>query len=211
MADTIYNNTLSGLIEAAKKFESGEWNEDVMAEYGQGMKVRAYLPILEKTSVIISIMNNHLLDTGMAEFAIADMHKDLFFYGLLQGYGLVDCSNKTLVTFENYDLLFPLFYPFLVSYCKDDFELFKEMFKDTINLTNMRTTLDALAEIDVDKLDKNTAANASILNTFKSNKDIIEQLNNIAVMNDPTTAKVVEELKRMALEEDIKDDATEEK
>jgi len=196
-----YPSTLKGILDAANKYIKGEWDEKTMAEYGQTMTIRAYVPILEKTGNIVTIINKHIMDVGMAEFAVADIHKDMFFYGLLQMYGMVDCSDESLVTYENYDLLYPLFYPFITSYCKDDYEEYKELFKDSISMSNIRSLLTALEEIDGQAIEKTIAANANMLNTFKSNEELINKLNDIMVMNDPNTKAVVDELKKMAVED----------
>lgn len=193
--------SLEEIIDVTKKYLGGELSDDEMNEYGQTLQIRGYIPLTEKITLIMNLMNVYeYSDYNSQEIRVADMYKNLFFYIILGGYGFIDCSNTRLLTYENYDLLYPVFAPYILNFCSHDFEVFKDMLRDTINMYGIYNFVKAAESIDLDAMKEATAANDRFITQLSKNKELIEKINNIAVMNDPLTAAVVEELKKINIE-----------
>ena len=193
--------SLEEIIDTTKKYLAGEFSDDEMNEYGQTLKIRGYIPLAEKITLIMNLMNVYeYSDYNSQEIRVADMYKNLFFHILLSGYAFVDCSNIKLLTYENYDLLYPIFAPYILNFCSHDFENFKDMMKDTINMYGINNFVEAAESIDIDAMKEATKSNSRFMAQLAQNKDLIEKINNIAIMNDPLTAAVVEELKKINID-----------
>lgn len=200
---------LEDIVELVDNFLKGEVTAEEMADYGAKMSVRAYLPLLDKMKVVIALSTRYVYsDTELHEVRVAELYRDLFFYGLLAPYGNVDCNDISLITFANYDKLFPIFYPFLISYCKSDYEILKEYLHDTLDSYATRDFVEAVNGISSEALAEATKENNKMMRELENNKDLIRDLKEIAAMNNPITKKVVDELRNIALDKSnhIKED-----
>ena len=197
--------SLELIIEKAKGFISGEVSQEDMASFGGEMTIRSYIPILEKMSLIMSITNQHVYSTiETQEIKMVEMYKNIFFYLMLSGYANVDCSDRELITYSNYDLLYPIYAPFILSYCKDDYELTINMLKDSINFYNIQDISEGLNGINETALKEATKANKDLMRELGENKDLIHELKEIAELNDPTTKKMIETIKKASLTGELK-------
>jgi hypothetical protein len=143
--------------------------------------------------------------TEIQEIKVAELYRNIFFYGLLGGYAFIDCSDRNLITYENYDKLYPIFAPFILSYCKEDYEILKEFIHDSIDMYGLNSCVELMGNISPESLSEATKSNKELINSLKENEDLIHELNNIGNMNDPLTHKVVEELKNIAIKNVKKD------
>ena len=193
---------LEVLIEKAKDFVSGNISQDEMAIFGGDFTIRNYLPILDKMGIIMSITGQHVYsNVETQEIKTVELYRNIFFYLMLGGYAGVDCSDRELITYSNYDLLYPIFAPFILSYCKEDYDLTIEMLKESINLYNIQSIAEGLSNINEDALREATKANEKLMKELGENKDLIHELKEIASFNDPMTKKVVDEVKKIAIDE----------
>ena len=198
MEDNVRLVPLQELIDVANKYISGEFTEEELNEYGQTLRIRGYIPLAEKVSYVMNLMNVYQYsDYNSQEIRIGDLYKNLFFYVLLGGYMFIDCSNLELITYENYDLLYPMFAQFVLSFCERDFNVLKDMLKDSLNLLSLENVADAVDSIDIEAMEEATKSNESFIRHLEQNKELVEKLNNIVVMNDPLTNAVVEELRKI--------------
>lgn len=197
--------SLELIIEKAKGFISGEVSQEEMATFGGEMMIRSYIPILEKMGLIMAILNQHIYsDVEAQEIKTVEMYKNIFFYIMLSGYANVDCSDRDLITYSNYDLLYPIYAPFILSYCKDDYELTINMLKDSINFYNIQDISEGLNGINETALKEATKANKDLMRELGENKDLIHELKEIAELNDPTTKKMIETIKKASLTGELK-------
>lgn len=193
--------SLSLLIEKAKGFINGEITQEEMAEFGGEITIRGYIPILEKMGIIMSILNQHIYSTvETQEIKMVEMYRNIFFYLMLSGYAGIDCTDREDITYYNYDLLYPIYAPFILSYCKEDYELTMNMLKDSINLYGIQGIADGFAGINEETLKEATKANQDLMKELGANKELIHELKEIAEFNDPTTKKVVEGIRKIAVE-----------
>lgn len=192
---------LEDIVELVDNFLKGEVTAEEMADYGAKMSVRAYLPLLDKMKIVIALSTRYIYSsTEMHEVKVAELYRDLFFYGLLAPYGNVLCDDVSLITFANYDKLFPIFYPFLISYCESDYKILKEFLHDTLDSYATRDFVDAVNGITTESLEEATKENKRMLHELENNKDLIADLKEIAAMNNPLTQKIVEELRNISIE-----------
>ena len=192
---------LEEIIDVTKKYLNGEFSDDEMNEYGQTLQIRGYIPLTQKITLIMALMNQYeYSDYNSQELRVADMYKNLFFHVILGGYAFIDCTNTELLTYENYDLLYPVFAPYILNFCKQDYDVFKAMVTDTINMYGINNFVEAVESVDITAMKEATQANGRFMTQLAQNKDLIEKINNIAAMNDPLTQAVVEELRKINVE-----------
>ena len=194
--------SLEVLIEKANDFISGKITQEEMAVFGGEITIRSYLPILDKMGIIMSIIGQHVYsNVETQEIKTVELYRNIFFYLILGGYAGIDCSNRELITYSNYDLLYPIYAPFVLSYCKDDYDLTMEMLKESINLYNIQNMTEGLENINENALKEATKANKDLMRELGENRDLIHELREIASFNDPMTKKVVDEVKKIAIDE----------
>lgn len=192
---------LSDIIELTDNFIKGELSQDEMAEYGNNMIIRSYIPMMEKMSLVMSILSQHIYSTTeIQEIKVAELYRNMFFYGLLGGYAFIDCSDRNLITYENYDKLYPIFAPFILAYCEDDYKVFKEFIHDSIDMYGLNSYVELMGNISPESLREATESNKELIESLKENEPLINELNNIGNMNDPLTQKVIKELRSIAIE-----------
>lgn len=193
--------SLDILIEKANDFISGKISQEEMAVFGGEISIRSYLPILDKMGIIMSIIGQHMYSTvETQEIKTVELYRNIFFYLILGGYAGIDCSNRELITYSNYDLLYPIYAPFVLSYCKDDYDLTMEMLRESINLYNIQNMAEGLEGINENALKEATKANKELMRELGENKDLIHELKEIASFNDPMTQRVVDGVKKIAVD-----------
>lgn len=195
--------TLEDCVAITNKYLKSEITDDDFNVFGSKMNIRMYLPILEKMQLIMRILATTQISQNVVnpEIITAEMYKNIFYTVILGAYGQIELGEKDIQTYDNYDLLFPLFEPFIMQYAKKDFEVFKNMLNDSMglySLTNISNTMDS---INMDELKKVARENRELIRNIESNEKLISDLRDIMSMNDPTTKKVVDELKAMSIED----------
>ena len=190
---------LKDLVELADKFQEGKITLEEFSAIGATMDIRAYIPILDKLRIATALSMKYMyFNSEISEVKVADLYKNLFFYGMLATYAGIDCSDEELITYENYDKLFPLFYPFLISYCREDYSILKEFVHDTIEANTTQGFVEAMAGVSPEVLENATKENRKLLEELESNKDLIRDLKEIAVFNNPATELLMNEIREQA-------------
>lgn len=200
MADEKVMIPLSEIVELCKKYTKGEVSQEDMTVYGNKMVIKQYLSILDKLGITASIVLNHLYsDVDSQEVKTAELHKYMFFYGLLSGYAMIDCSDKNLVTFENYDLIYPIFAPFILSFCSLDYDNFKEFVKDSISFYQAKELSNNLETINPDVLEKAAESNKELIRTLEKNKDLIADIKELRQLDNPLVNEIAKGLSKNAI------------
>lgn len=192
---------LKDLVELADRFQEGQITLEEFSAIGATMDIRAYIPILDKLRIATALSMKYMyFNSEINEVKVADLYKNLFFYGMLSTYAGVDCSEEELITYENYDKLFPLFYPFLISYCRDDYEILKEFVHDTLDAYTTQDFVDAMNAVSPESLEKAAEDNKKLLSELENNKDLIRDLKEIAAFNNPAAELLMNEVRELAAE-----------
>ena len=193
--------TLSYLIKKVTEYQEGKISLEDLDELGKEISIRAYLPLIDKMTCVLALVSEMQYNTAETyEVKIVEMYKEMFFSVLLGKYGMIDVSDRTLYTYSNYDLLYPIIGKFLLAYCKDDYEMIEKMIKDSMNYYGLTSITDAVGAIDMEELKKNTDSNEKFIKGLEQNKDLIHDLKEIMVFNDSTTKKFVDTVRKGTLE-----------
>ena len=199
--DTGKSMTLSYLVQKVTEYQEGKISLEDLDELGKEISIRAYLPLIDKMTCVLALVSGMQYSTAETyEVKIVEMYKEMFFSVLLGKYGMIDVSDRTLYTYSNYDLLYPIIGKFLLAYCKDDYEMIEKMIKDSMNYYGLTSITDAVGAIDMEELKKNTDSNEKFIKGLEQNKDLIHDLKEIMVFNDSTTKKFVDTIRKGALE-----------
>ena len=193
--------TLSYLVQKVTEYQEGKISLEDLDELGKEISIRAYLPLIDKMTCVLALVSGMQYSTAETyEVKIVEMYKEMFFSVLLGKYGMIDVSDRTLYTYSNYDLLYPIIGKFLLAYCKDDYEMIEKMIKDSMNYYGLTSITDAVGTIDIEELKKNTDSNENFIKRLEQNKDLIHDLKEIMVFNDGTTKRFVDTVRKSALE-----------
>lgn len=199
--DTGKSITLSYLVQKVTEYQEGKISLEDLDELGKEISIRAYLPLIDKMTCVLALVSGMQYNTAETyEVKIVEMYKEMFFSVLLGKYGMIDVSDRTLYTYSNYDLLYPIIGKFLLAYCKDDYEMIEKMIKDSMNYYGLTSITDAVGAIDMEELKKNADSNEKFIKGLEQNKDLIHDLKEIMVFNDGTTKKFVDTVRKGALE-----------
>lgn len=202
----LYGNdkiTLEDCIDITKKYLKEEITDNEFNTFGTKMNIRMYLPILEKMQLIMRILATTQISQNVVnpEIITAEMYKNIFYTVILGAYAQVDLGEKDIQTYDNYDLLFPLFEPFIMQYAKKDFEVFRNMMNDSMSLYGLTNISNTMENINMDELKKVARENRELIKNIESKEKLISDLKDIMSMNDPTTKKVVNEISLISIED----------
>lgn len=150
----------------------------------------------------MNLLTKKIMDsTDMVEFQMANIIVNTFFYGMLQGYAFINCSDESLITYETYDLLYPIFSKYILSFCKADWEDFNALLDKCIHTYSFADTNQILREIDMGEVAKATKQNISLMEKLEKNKEMVKDLKDLMDMTNPHTKRVIDELQKLAVEE----------
>lgn len=194
--------TLKECIDYTNKFISGEIDTDEFDKFSTRIKVRMYLPIITKMQMIMTILTGIQVNTGLIspEIVITELYRDVFFKVLLGQYAQIDLGSGNYQTYDNYDILYLIFEPYIKQYCERDFNLFMDMLKDSMSLYGITNVTDSVEKIDGTQLKQATESNREMIKSLKEHKDLISDLRDIMFSNDKVTKEFVESVKKTALE-----------
>lgn len=201
--------TLRECVEVVKRFEKGEATQEDLKKLGDRINVRMYVPMLEKLSSIMRLLLQYeITDVDSTEIKFVEFYRNIFFYVELQLYAQIDLDGQAdLINYETYDALYPIFHPFVKSYCEDDLKTYKEMVHDCISFNGIVDIANALGDIDFNNLKEQAESNAKLVESLKESKDLVKDLKEIYFANDSITKNLVKDIKDMAVRE-VMDSAT---
>lgn len=203
------NLTLEELIYVATKLTKNDITEEEITKFGEKMVVRSYVPILEKMRAVMTVifnMNNQ--DVEMEEIRVISMKKDLFFNVLLPLYAMVDVSNQDLLTYQTYDLLYPIFSPYILQYCEKDYKEIEEIIQQSLNIYAMKDLGSLLENIDYVSLDKAAQKNKELLQKMAEDKEAIKEIKELyesmnAHNEKEETTKIINKLAQLSAIKEI--------
>ena len=174
--------TLAYLINETYKFVRKEISLEEFNNLGEQIDVLGYIPILSKMRIVMSfIYYIQHLDSEVHELNILEIQKKLFFEVLLKEYASIDISDDTLVNYSSYDLLYPLFYPYIIQYCGADYNSIVKMIDDSLNLYNLQELVELLNSADYSKIEEQAQTMRKLINTLNADKGLISDIKDIVV------------------------------
>lgn len=194
--------TLEELVKTSVDYVQGKTNEKALDALGQRMTVRGYMPILEKLRLMMGIIfNMNAMDVEAEEVRVVSMQKDLFFNVLLAGYALIDTSNEELKTYDSYDLLYPLFAPYILQYCEHDYKQLVEMIEKSLNIYNMKELDSLFASVNYQALKDAQAENVKLMESLEKNKEVLAELRKVYELTHPNLKGTYDAIEKVALKE----------
>ena len=178
-----------------------------MNAFGNKLTVRTYLPILDKMRAMMTLifdMNNQ--DVEMEEIRVVSLRKNMFFNVLLAEYAMIDVSNKDLQTYQTYDLLYPIFAPFILQYCEKDYNEMKEMIQESLNIYAMKDLDSLLSNINYQALAESAKKNEELLNKMASDKEALKEIRELyeVLSKSQNADKATEAIKKLTQLEAIR-------
>lgn len=187
---------LEELIELIQSYINGEKNDDDLNEFGNSLSIRTYIPLQEKIGILMLLLfRKSYSKFNSQEIFVGELYRNMFFYVLLQEYAMIDCSNSELITNQNYDLLFPFFNSFILQYCKEDYDLLREMLRDAINFNNIEKLINGFGQLDMEALMATSKSSEELIQKIENDKEVIQDLKDIALATDPNMSAIFEAIK----------------
>lgn len=184
--------TLEELIYTATKITRNKLTPEEIDKFGERMIIRAYLPILDKMrAVMSSIFEMNCEEVEMEEIRVTKLRKYMFFNVLLSQYAMIDVSNKQLQTYEAYDLLYPIFAPFILGYCAPDYKEIKNMIQESLNIYAMKDLTSLFENVDYQSLEKAAQENEKLIQRMAEDKEALKEIRELheALVQDKNTEK----------------------
>ena len=153
---------------------------------------------------LIFDMNNQ--DVEMEEIRGVSLRKNMFLNVLLAEYAMIDVSNKDLQTYQTYDLLYPIFAPFILQYCEKDYNEMKEMIQESLNIYAMIDLDSLLSNINYQALAESAKKNEELLNKMASDKEALKEIRELyeALSKSQNADKATEAIKKLTQLEAIR-------
>ncbi len=194
--------TLKDCIDIVNGFIEGKVSVDELEEFGNRMTIRSYIPLLEKMSILMNMMLQYeISNVDSLEIKITEFYKFLFFKVVLSSYGQIyinefDKKDVDLMSYENYDKLFPLFNQYILTYCQDDYNIFVGMLKDCISWSGVVSISENLENIDTNNIDKITEENKKLMDNLKENSQLVESMKDLLLATDNQTEQIITHIKQ---------------
>jgi len=192
--------TFGVLQGKALAFIKGEITQKELAEWGNTLTVMNAIPIVDKMGILINLTTKYYYsNTEQQEMIVCELYRNLFF-GLYLRYLGVEEVIEEENTYENYDVMEPLYGPWIETVAGRDINTFKEMLNNSISLYASSNIVESVGEIDIDAMKKTLEDNKEVLRQLSENKEFIQNLKELVAYNDPLLGRVVEELKQIELD-----------
>lgn len=191
--------TLDIVLEKTKQFLQGELTPTDFDEWGKTLNVRTSIPILDKMQIIMLIISKReLSQSDLEEVNVVELYKWFFFYGYLSGYLMINIPDE-LMTYDNYDILEPIWGNFIESFANRDINILKSMLHDTIDFYGINGYTEAVKNIDINALEKVNAQQKQFVETLNAHDDLVEKLGELSAINNPYVTELVSSIKREAI------------
>ena len=125
----------------------------------------------------------------------------MFFYLYLQGYLGIPDITPDKITYENWDLLEPIFGSWIEGVAKRDINMFKEMLRTAIDFYGINSVTEMMNGIDYDSIEKNVKSNKELIEKLEGNKELVSDLKDIATLENPAVQKLAEVIREKAIRE----------
>lgn len=194
--------TLSKLIEQVEKYNKGEITTEEFNKWGNELIIVSSLPMTKKVNIITDIVERHVYNNmEMKEFLVCELYRNIFFYLYLGGYLGIFNIDPEDINYANYDLLEPIFGPWIEQTAGRDIKQVKEMITLSLQFYNTAQLSEALESVSLEELEEATKSNKTLISTLNHNRDTIKDLKDIQTMNSPLVKDLVESIEAKALKE----------
>lgn len=181
-------------------FVKGEITKEELAKWGNTLTVITSIPMTTKMGILMNLTTKYYYsNTEQQEMIICELYRNMFFGLYLRYLGVEEVYDED-ITYDNYDIMEPLYGPWIEAIAGRDIATFKEMLDKSISLYASSNLIESMDAIDVDAMKQTLEDNKEVLRKLSENKEFIKDLKDLVAYNDPMLAKVVEELKQVEIE-----------
>lgn len=163
---------LEEVIDVCNKFINGEITQQELAEWGNTIEVRLYMPMAEKTVCLDKIINE-VAYSNDKHLRIGQLEMNKFWYILLEYTNIETIDKEDLFTLSNYDIIYPVIGYWLKDLVKNDYNVIIEMLNQSINYSNVLDIISTAEEISKNNDYKKLAKiDKTILDMFKDKEKL---------------------------------------
>ena len=192
--------TIQVLLDKVNQYNKGEITPEDFNKWGSGLILITNLPMQIKMNIITDIVQRHVYnDMEMKEFIVCELYRNIFFYLYLGGYLGIKNINPNDVNYANYDLLEPIFGPWIEQTAGRDIRIVKEMIQQSLQFYNVMQLTETMGTINLDELKEATETNKHLIRALDGNREIIKSLRDIQAYNSPVVNDMVEKIQQAAI------------
>lgn len=191
--------TLAELINIAIDYHKAKITLEDLNKFGNKIIVRDYLPIMEKFKTLMEA-SYEMNKEDSNEILSINLEMFMFFNVLLNKYSMIDISDDNLISYETYDLLYPIFSQYILQFCEKDYNKVKDMINNTYQFSNMKEFIDLVENINYKKIEESIKENKKFYEDLEKNKELISDLKEIANFNNPFMKEQIKFIKKVAKE-----------
>lgn len=191
--------TIQTLIDKVNSYNKGEITPEEFNSWGGKLTVITNLPMLKKVNILTDIVERHVYNNmEMKEFVICELYRNIFFYLYLGGYLGIINIDPDYVNYSNYDLLEPIFGPWIEQVAGRDIKTVKEMIDKSLQFYNVAQLTDVINLVNLDELKEATDTNKHLIRVLDNNEENIKNLRDIQAYNSPLVSDMVEQIQNAA-------------
>lgn len=184
-----------GLLKGkAKAFAKGEITQKDIGDWGNTLTVLTNLPMEIKMACLISLISKYYYtDTMQQEIIVSELYRNIFFEVYLRYLGINEIYPEEY-TYQNYDLMDPLYGPWIESMAGRDIKIFKEMLNNAIGLYGSTRLIEAVSLLDPEALASGARENTKLITELGKNAAMIQNLKELVAFNDPGLKEAIEKM-----------------
>ena len=106
---------------------------------------------------------------------------------------------EEVMTYDNYDMLEPIWGAFIESFANRDINILKNMLHDTIDFYGINGYTEAVKNIDINALEKVNMQQKQFIDTLNAHDELVEKLKELSIINSPYLSDLVKTIKEEAI------------
>jgi len=178
----------------AEAYVKGEITREELNEWSNSLVILASLPMELKTACLITLTTKYFYsDTEQTEIIVTELYKNLFFEVYLRYLGITTIYPEEN-NYTNYDLMEPLYGPWIEMIAGRDIAKFKEMLNNSLTLTGSIQIVNAVDEIDMEAMNKANIESRKMLEEMEANEKLISNLKELMTFDNPILKDAIEKL-----------------
>lgn len=173
---------LDEIILKSESFLNNELTEGDFTKWAfDHIKVRPYIPIIEKTLIISNFLYIDSIDEDVDDpsWVISEMEQKKFWYIMLKYTNIKTSEYSSWMNSSSYDILQQSIGSWLQLICGADYNRIVKMIDDSMNYIRIHEMLSVFDRFDTDNLSKYADDAKAQLEYFESHKDSLEYISNI--------------------------------
>lgn len=136
--DEIETIPLDEVYSVCSEYLDGNISQKELQQWGQKVRFRPYIPIIEKTTILIQILFlKEQQEEDSVEWNVATFETNKFWYALLKYTNIETEGYEEYLNFASYDIIYPVIGDWIMSQCYTDYDRLIKMINDAVNIYNI--------------------------------------------------------------------------